>query len=102
MLIQAGKTCLFNFGQFSEDCDRRRWVHTTVIDGSQPFILTQFMTIDLTIANNWRIYWTDMKRVAASNLRAVSLFRGLYARVARNLDMDVSLHKSNSSRGTQV
>ena len=39
-----------------------------------------------------------MKRVAASNLRAVSLFRGLYARVARNLDMDVS-YVSRIARG---
>jgi hypothetical protein len=39
-----------------------------------------------------------MKRVAASNLRAVSLFRGLYARVARNLDMDVS-YISRIARG---
>jgi len=39
-----------------------------------------------------------MKKVAASNLRAVSLFRGLYARVARNLDMDVS-YISRIARG---
>jgi hypothetical protein len=97
IVIQGGMTCLFNFGQFLRIAIRLGDLHSPSLM-TPSSILTQFMTIDLTIANNWRIYWTDMKKVAASNLRAVSLFRGLYARVARNLDMDVS-YISRIARG---